>query len=93
MNQKNSLGLNRCFLDLDDPLELFKSWMAEAEKKENRDPTASSLATANNSGQPDARMVLLKGLSSKGFVFYTNLNSSKGLSKSMKQEFKTNEFF
>jgi len=77
MNQKNSLGLNCCFLDLDDPLELFKSWMAEAEKKEIRDPTASSLATANNAGQPDVRMVLLKGLSSRGFVFYTNLNSSK----------------
>ena len=77
MNQKNSLGLNSCFLDLDDPLELFKSWMAEAEKKEISDPTASSLATANSAGQPDVRMVLLKGLSSRGFVFYTNLNSSK----------------
>ena len=77
MNQKNTLGLNSCFMDLDDPLELFKIWMAEAEKKEISDPTASSLATANKAGQPDVRMVLLKGLSSKGFVFYTNLNSSK----------------
>ena len=77
MNQKNLLGLNSCFMDLDDPLELFKIWMTEAEKKEIRDPTASSLATSNNVGQPNVRMVLLKGLSSKGFVFYTNLNSSK----------------
>ena len=77
MNQKNSLGLDSCFMDLDDPLELFKIWMAKAEKKEIRDPTALSLATTNNAGQPDVRMVLLKGLSSKGFVFYTNLNSSK----------------
>ena len=77
MNQKNSLGLDSCFMDLDDPLELFKIWMAEAEKKEIRDPTALSLATTNNAGQPNVRMVLLKGLSSKGFVFYTNLNSSK----------------
>jgi pyridoxamine 5'-phosphate oxidase len=77
MNQKNSLDLHSCFLDLDDPLELFKSWMSEAEKKETRDPTASSLATANSAGQPNVRMVLLKGLSSEGFVFYTNLNSSK----------------
>ena len=77
MNQKNSLGLDSCFMDLNDPLELFKIWMAEAEKKEIRDPTSSSLATANNAGQPNARMVLLKGLSHKGFVFYTNLNSSK----------------
>ena len=77
MNQKNSLGLNPCFLDLDDPLELFKIWMTEAEKKEIRDPTSSSLATANRAGQPNVRMVLLKGLNSKGFVFYTNLNSLK----------------
>ena len=77
MNQKNSLGLNSCFMDLDDPLELFKIWLAEAEKKEIRDPNSSSLATANKIGQPNVRMVLLKGLSSKGFVFYTNLNSSK----------------
>ena len=69
MNQKNSLDLHSCFLDLDDPLELFKSWIFEAEKKETRDPTASSLATVNNAGQPNVRMVLLKGLSSKGFVF------------------------
>ena len=77
MNQKNSLDLDSCFLDLDDPLVLFKSWMSEAEKKENKDPNALSLATTNRAGQPDVRMVLLKGLSSEGFVFYTNLNSSK----------------
>ena len=77
MNQKNSLGLNSCFMDLDNPLELFKIWMTEAEKKEIRDPTSSSLATSNKAGQPNVRMVLLKGLSPKGFVFYTNLNSSK----------------
>ena len=79
MNQKNSLGLNSCFLNLDNPFDLFKSWMAEAKKKEIRDPTASSLATANKTGQPDVRMVLLKELSSQGFVFYTNLNSPKSL--------------
>jgi len=69
MNQKNSLGLNSCFMDLDDPLELFKIWMAEAEKKEIRDPTSSSLATANNAGQPNVRMVLLKGLSQRDSFF------------------------
>ena len=78
MNQKNSLGLDSCFKDLDSPFELFKFWMSEAEKKEIRDPTASSLATVNSMGQPNVRMVLLKDLSSKGFVFYTNLNSKKG---------------
>jgi len=77
MNQKNSLGLNSCFGDFDDPLDLFKMWMAEAEKREVKDPTSLSLATANKTGQPNARMILLKGFNSNGFVFYTNLNSSK----------------
>jgi pyridoxamine 5'-phosphate oxidase len=77
MNQKNSLGLDSCFMDLNDPLELFKSWISEAEKKEIRDPAALSLATVNKAGQPSVRMVLLKGLSSEGFIFYTNLNSPK----------------
>ena len=76
MNQKNSLGLSSCFMDLDDPLELFKLWMTEAEKKEINDPNALALATTNNN-IPNVRMVLLKELNQKGFVFYTNLNSPK----------------
>ena len=77
MNDKNSLGLNSCFMDLDDPLELFRLWMVEAEKSEINDPNALSLATANKNNEPSVRVVLLKGLSQKGFVFYTNLNSQK----------------
>jgi len=77
MNQKNSLGLNSCFKDLEDPIELFKIWMSKAEKKEINDPNALSLATSNQNNEPSVRMVLLKGLSQKGFVFYTNLNSPK----------------
>ncbi|MDP6680367.1 MAG: pyridoxamine 5'-phosphate oxidase [Pelagibacteraceae bacterium] len=77
MNQKNSLGLNSCFTDLNDPIELFKLWIAEADKNEIKDPNASSLATANNAGEPDVRIILLKEINSKGFVFYTNLNSPK----------------
>ncbi len=77
MNQKNSLGLNSCFMDLDDPLELFKIWMSEAEKKEINDPNALSLATSNRKNEPSVRMILLKGLSQEGFDFYTNLNSPK----------------
>jgi len=77
MNQKNSLGLNFCFKDLDDPLELFKIWMSEAEKKEINDPNALSLATTNKNNEPRVRMVLLKEASQKGFVFYTNLDSPK----------------
>ena len=77
MNQKNSLGLDSCFMDLNDPLKLFKIWMAEAEKNEINDPNALSLATVDKNHEPHVRMVLLKGLSEKGFVFYTNLNSPK----------------
>ena len=78
MNQKNSLGLNKCFLDLDNPFELFQRWFEEAKKKEINDPNALALGTANKKGIPSVRMVLLKGHSEKGFVFYTNLNSQKG---------------
>ena len=77
MNQKNSLGLNSCFLDLDDPIELFKLWMDDAKKSELNDPNAVSLATSNNNF-PSVRIVLLKDFSQNGFVFYTNLNSQKG---------------
>ena len=78
MNQKNSLGLNNCFLDIDDPIQLFKTWMDEAKKSELNDPNALSLATSNKDNIPSVRMVLLKGFNQNGFVFYTNLNSQKG---------------
>jgi pyridoxamine 5'-phosphate oxidase len=79
MNQKNTLGLHSCFMDLENPLELFKIWMEEAKKNEINDPNALSLATINKDNEPSVRMVLLKGVSPKGFVFYTNLNSPKSL--------------
>ena len=66
-------------MDLEDPLQLFKIWMNEAEKKEINDPNALSLATTNNKSEPSVRIVLLKGFSQKGFVFYTNLNSPKSI--------------
>jgi pyridoxamine 5'-phosphate oxidase len=78
MNEKNSLGLNNCFLDLDDPIKLFKVWMDEAKKSEPNDPNALSLATSNKDNLPSVRMVLLKEFNQKGFVFYTNFNSQKG---------------
>jgi len=78
MNQKNSLGLNNCFLDQEDPIQLFKIWMEEAEKSEPNDPNALSLATSNKDNFPSVRVVLLKEFNQKGFVFYTNLNSQKG---------------
>ena len=83
MNQKtqkkNSLGLNSCFLDLNNPFELFKIWIKEAEKKEPNDPNALSLATANKNGVPSVRIVLLKDVNDEGFVFYTDLESQKSV--------------
>ena len=79
MNEKNSLGLNKCFLDLDNPFELFESWFEEAKKKEINDPNALALGTASKKGIPSVRMVLLKGFDKNGFVFYTNLKSQKGV--------------
>ena len=78
MNQKNSFGLDKCFLDLDDPFELFKKWFVEAKNKEINDPNALALATSSKEGIPSVRMVLLKDFDKNGFVFYTNLNSQKG---------------
>ena len=62
-----------------DPIAIFRDWLAEAEKNEINDPTAMTVATADSSGAPSARMVLLKGVDDKGFVFYTNTDSRKGL--------------
>ena len=77
-NGKNSLGIDICFEDQDNPIELFKKWFSKAEESEINDPNAVAVATSNKNNQPNVRMVLLKGLSNKGFVFYTNFNSRKG---------------
>jgi len=79
MNQKNSLGLNSCFLDLNDPIQLFKAWIEEAKKTEPNDPNAFSLATADKNGTPSVRIVLLKDFDKGGFTFYTNLDSPKSI--------------
>ena len=78
MNQKNSLGLNNCFLDKNDPIDLFEVWMNEAIKTEPNDPNAVALGTSDDNNSPSIRMVLLKDFNKDGFVFYTNLNSQKG---------------
>ena len=77
-NDKNSLGLDLCFEDLENPIDLFKNWFKRAEETEINDPNAVALGTADQKNQPSVRMVLLKGLSDTGFVFYTNFNSKKG---------------
>jgi len=77
MNQKNSLGLDNCFKDLENPIDLFAEWFREAKKSEINDPNAFALATADKNGISSVRMILLKGFNQNGFIFYTNLNSKK----------------
>ncbi|WP_448659922.1 pyridoxamine 5'-phosphate oxidase [Sphingomonas sp. CJ99] len=62
-----------------DPHLLFDEWFAEAEASEINDPNAMALATADAAGRPAARTVLLKGHDARGFVFFTNRESRKGL--------------
>ena len=64
--------------EVDEPLALFATWLAEAEASEVNDPNAMALATVDAGGLPDVRMVLLKGYDERGFVFYTNFESAKG---------------
>ena len=78
MNQKNLLGLNNCFLDKNNPIDLFEVWMNEAIRTELNDPNAVALGTSDQNNSPSIRMVLLKDFNKDGFVFYTNLNSQKG---------------
>jgi pyridoxamine 5'-phosphate oxidase len=61
-----------------DPFAMFADWMAEAWTQEPTDANAMTLATATSAGAPAARIVLLKGADSRGFVFYTNTLSRKG---------------
>ncbi len=61
-----------------DPFALFGEWFEDAKRKEPNDANAMALATADETGFPDVRMVLLKGASEAGFSFYTNAESRKG---------------
>jgi len=62
-----------------DPIAAFQDAFTRARAIESTDPTAMTLATADASGRPSARMVLLKGIDARGFVFYTNRASRKAL--------------
>jgi pyridoxamine 5'-phosphate oxidase len=61
-----------------DPFRQFEKWFQEAEAAKIREPNAAVLATATRDGRPSARMVLLKGVDGRGFVFYTSYDSRKG---------------
>ena len=66
------------FSERDEPFALFGEWYADAERSEANDPNAMALATVDETGLPNVRMVLLKGYDENGFVFYTNFESQKG---------------
>ena len=67
------------FTEAHQPFDLFETWFSQARAAEINDPDAMTLATVDADGLPDARMVLLKGLEPRGFTFYTNSESAKGL--------------
>ncbi len=73
------MGVTEAAAATEDPVSLFRAWMEEAVAREPNDPNAVALATATPDGAPSVRMVLLKGLDERGFAFYTNSESRKGL--------------
>ena len=66
------------FTEAAEPFRLFASWLEDATASEPNDPNAVAVATVDETGMPDVRMVLLKGFDEDGFVFYTNFESAKG---------------
>ncbi|WP_317992944.1 pyridoxamine 5'-phosphate oxidase [Bartonella gliris] len=82
----NKVQTDNDFMQMEKPFALFAKWLEEATISEINDPNAMALATVDETGLPNVRMVLLKDYSSQGFVFYTNYESRKGqeILKSMK---------
>jgi pyridoxamine 5'-phosphate oxidase len=71
--------MNEFKLAVDEPIVLFNEWLKQAGASELNNPNACALATADKSGKPSVRMVLLKGVDERGFVFFTNSESQKGM--------------
>jgi pyridoxamine 5'-phosphate oxidase len=74
--QYATAALDRANLD-DDPVAQFRHWFADAERAQLLEPNAMTLATADAAGRPSARVVLLKGIDARGFVFFTDYRSRK----------------
>src|SRR3984885_5996960 len=70
---------DRCNLEFGDPIELFALWLGEAERSEPNDANAAALATSTADGNPSVRMVLVKRADARGFCFFTNAESKKGV--------------
>jgi pyridoxamine 5'-phosphate oxidase len=78
MNDLSKLTAHLGFGERNDPFGIFGEWLKEAEKSEPNDANAMALATVDEEGLPNVRMVLLKGFDERGFTFYTNYESQKG---------------
>lgn len=72
MNDRNNL-------EFDDPIEMFGLWLKEAEGSEPNDANAAALATSTSDGTPSVRMILVKRADERGFCFFTNAESKKGI--------------
>ncbi|MGC1295274.1 MAG: pyridoxamine 5'-phosphate oxidase [Alloacidobacterium sp.] len=66
-------------IDSEDPLELFDSWLKQAQESEPNDPNAAALATSTTDGAPSVRIVLAKRIGAQRFCFFTNAESRKGI--------------
>jgi len=75
-NPLSSKGKGECS-SADNPIALFQTWFAEVIESGIEEPSAMTVATVDVDGSPNARMILLKGVDERGFVFYTNLGSAK----------------
>ena len=78
LNDLTTLTAAYGFTERNDPFQLFAEWLADAGKSEPNDPNGMALATVDEEGLPNVRMVLLKDADERGFVFYTNYESQKG---------------
>lgn len=78
LNDLTTLTAAYGFTERNDPFQLFAEWLADAGKSEPNDPNGVALATVDEEGLPNVRMVLLKDADERGFVFYTNYESQKG---------------
>lgn len=80
------VNADETIFELEEPVGLFIDWLAEAKASEPNDPNAMALATADSSGFPDCRMVLLKDVDARGFTFYSNRESAKGQQLQARQQ-------
>jgi pyridoxamine 5'-phosphate oxidase len=78
ISEFTTLTASMGFTEREEPFGLFADWLEDAKKAEPNDPNAMALASVDDAGLPNVRMVLMKDFSERGFVFYTNFESQKG---------------